>query len=48
MNVAQWSEKVGIKRGVIYNRIDTYKWDVEKALTIPVEQRNPRIKGDAD
>lgn len=48
MNVAQWSEKVGIKRGVIYNRIDTYKWDVEKALTTPVEQRKPRIKGDVD
>ena len=48
MNVAQWSEKVGIKRGVIYNRIDTYQWDVEKALTTPVEQRNPRIKGDVN
>lgn len=31
--ITEWSEKTGIKRSVLYERINKLGWDIEKALT---------------
>jgi len=33
--LAEWSEKLGMKYRVLYSRIVTYGWSVEKAFTTP-------------
>ena len=37
--IAQWAECVGIKASVLYDRISRRKWDIEHALTTPVNKR---------
>ena len=37
--VTQWAETTGIPRGVLEQRINRYRWPVEKALTTPVNRR---------
>lgn len=35
--IAQWADELGINQYTLYNRILTYHWSVEKALTTPVK-----------
>lgn len=37
--IAQWAREVGINYHVLYNRVMTYGWTDEEALTIPVRAR---------
>jgi len=37
--ITEWSEKLGIERGVIKDRIDKLHWTPEQALSIPVLKR---------
>jgi len=37
-NIKQWSEEIGIKYTTLFNRLNTYNWDIEKALIIPTLQ----------
>lgn len=34
--IAQWADELGINKYTLYNRILTYHWSVERALTTPV------------
>lgn len=38
--LCDWSEKTGIPTTTITQRIDYYKWDIEKALTTPVRVKS--------
>ena len=33
--VAQWAEEIGLPRDILYKRIHTHKWPVDKAMTQP-------------
>ncbi len=35
--VSDWCEELGIKRSVVYNRLNRHKWSPERALETPVE-----------
>lgn len=35
----EWEKELGFKRGVIRQRVDTYGWPVEKALTKPLRNK---------
>jgi hypothetical protein len=35
--IAAWEEELGFKYGTLWNRLNTYKWPVEKAMTEPVK-----------
>lgn len=37
--IAEWADIVGIKSSIIYQRINCYKWSVERALTQEVRKR---------
>jgi hypothetical protein len=34
--ISQWAEQIGIKSKTLYQRINEYHWDIEKALTTPI------------
>jgi hypothetical protein len=34
---AAWEEELGFKHGTLWNRINTYNWSIEKAMTEPVK-----------
>lgn len=36
--IAEWSREVGLRYGVLWNRLNTFKWSVERALTEPVNK----------
>ena len=36
--IAQWSSIKGIPKSVLFNRINRLKWDIEKALTKPIDK----------
>jgi hypothetical protein len=36
MSVTEWAENAGMDRRVVSQRLNKYKWDIEKALTTPV------------
>jgi hypothetical protein len=38
--IAQWAREVGLSRGVLYNRIVLYGWDMKTALETRVLQRS--------
>lgn len=38
-NLQELAEMSGIKRNVLYQRLHTCKWDIEKALTKPIKKR---------
>jgi len=38
--IAEWSDKIGIKREILTNRINAYHWSIERALETPVKFRN--------
>ena len=38
--LTQWTEELGMKRGVLWNRIKRYGWPIERALTEPVNLRS--------
>lgn len=37
--IAQWAKEFGLSKGVLFNRIQLYGWEVERALTTPVRPR---------
>lgn len=39
LNIQEWSEKLNIPRPTLSNRINTYKWSIEKSLTIPIRKK---------
>jgi hypothetical protein len=39
LTVAQWSKRLGINSTTIRQRIDTYKWSIDKTLTTPARKR---------
>ena len=39
LSLAEWSEKTGLNRTTISERIDSRGWSVEEALTLPVFRR---------
>ena len=39
--MAEWAREAGLPKGVFYNRVAIYNWDIERALTQPI-QRNRR------
>lgn len=43
LTVAQWAEKTGFSRALIHQRIEVYGWDIERALTEPVQPHHQRI-----
>ena len=38
-SLSQWAEELNINRNTLYLRINTYHWDIERALTTPARQR---------
>jgi hypothetical protein len=42
-SIAQWAEIKGMNPYTLYNRILTYHWDAEKALTTPVKKTKNQI-----
>ena len=42
LTLTEWSEKLGIDRNTLGERINRYGWSVEKALTTPVMKRSKR------
>ena len=36
--ITQLSEKTGVPRNILYSRICTYKWNVEKAISTPIRR----------
>lgn len=40
MNMQEWSEKLGIKRATLNNRINTCKWSIERAFNEPIKKKN--------
>lgn len=41
--VVEWERELGFKRGIISQRLNTYKWSIEKALTTKSRTR-PSVK----
>lgn len=41
--MAQWARQLGVKPGLILNRLDNLGWDIEKALTTPPKDSNVYI-----
>ena len=39
LTLVEWSEKTGLKRTTITQRIDAYGWSIEKALTTPKRRK---------
>lgn len=37
--MAEWAEEVGVKRHILYDRINNLHWPIERALTEPVNER---------
>ena len=44
--LTEWSEIIGIKRAALNNRINTLKWDIERALSMPVKTTQRRSNHD--
>lgn len=42
LTISQWAEKLGINRRTLEARIDDYHWNVEKALTTPINKNMKR------
>lgn len=42
LTIAQWAEKLGVDRRVLWKRIDK-GWSTERALTEPKAKRTPRV-----
>lgn len=40
--IGEWAEIVGIRNEVIWHRVVTHGWDIEKALLTPVKSYKPR------
>jgi hypothetical protein len=34
--ISAWEEELGFKHGTLWNRIYTYKWSIEKAISTPI------------
>jgi hypothetical protein len=46
MTVTEWAKKLGMDRRVLFSRICTYGWTIERALTTPVRpKRSNSLKG---
>lgn len=41
--MSEWAEITGISYSTLRSRINLYKWDINKALTIPVKNRGEKI-----
>lgn len=39
MTIKQWSEETGIKYLVLWRRIKKFHWDIERALTLPAQNK---------
>ena len=39
LTISQWAAKLNINRDVLYHRIITRKWSIERALTTPVVRK---------
>lgn len=37
--LVEWAEEVGVKLNTLHDRIDTYHWPIERALTEPIRER---------
>jgi len=46
--ISQWSSITGISQNVILQRLERYKWSVERALTEPLNIKYAHNKGGAD
>lgn len=40
--IAEWAERLGLKRKALEKRLNKHGWSVERALTAPIEPRRPR------
>ena len=41
--IAAWEEELGFKYGTLWNRLNTYKWSIEKSMTEPVKDSNRKL-----
>lgn len=42
--IAAWEEELGFNYGTLWNRINTYKWPLEKAMTEPVTEYRGKVE----
>ncbi|HEV3223934.1 MAG TPA: hypothetical protein VGZ90_13690 [Puia sp.] len=42
LTMGQWAEKMGLSKSTLSNRINYYKWPIEKALTYPLRNDSRR------